>query len=40
MHLQSNLNNFDPALENCVFGAVKITKDSNIDKYKYSGYGI
>ena len=38
--LESNLNNFDPALENCLFGAVKLTKNSNIDKYKYAGYGI
>ena len=38
--LESNLNNFDPALENCLFGAVKLTKNSNIDKYKYTGYGI
>ena len=29
-----------PAVENCLFGAVKITKNSDIDKYKYSGYGI
>ena len=27
-------------LENCLFGAVKLTKNSNIDKYKYTGYGI
>ena len=38
--LESNLNNFDPALENCLFGAVKLTKNSDIDKYKYTGYGI
>ena len=24
-------------LENCVFGAVKLTKNDDIDKYKYSG---
>ena len=29
-----------PTLENCLFGAVKLTKPSDIDKYKYSGYGI
>ena len=28
------------ALENCLFGAFKLTKTSDIDKYKYSGYGI
>ena len=38
--LESNLNNFDPILENCLFGAIKITKNSYIDKYKYSGYGL
>ena len=38
--LKSNLNNFDPTLANFLFGAVKLTKDSDIDKYKYSGYGI
>ena len=27
-------------LENCLFGAIKLTKNSDIDKYKYSGYGI
>ena len=32
--LEANLNNFDPALENCLFAAVKITKNSNGDKYK------
>ena len=29
-----------PTLENCLFGAVKSTKDPDIDKYTYSGYGI
>ena len=27
-------------LENCLFGVVSLTKSNNIDKYKYSGYGI
>ena len=27
-------------LENSLFGAVKLTKNVDIDKYKYSGYGI
>ena len=27
-------------LENCLFGAIKLTKNSDIDKYKYLGYGI
>ena len=29
-----------PALENCLFGSVKLTKNADIDKYGYSGYGI
>ena len=27
-------------MENYLFGAVKLTKNADIDKYKYSGYGI
>ena len=27
-------------LENCLFGAVSLTKNPDIDQYKYSGYGI
>ena len=38
--LESNLNNFDPVLENCLFGAVKLTKNSEINKYKHIWYGI
>ena len=30
----------DPTLENCLFGAVILTKNADIDKYGYSGYGI
>ena len=29
-----------PTLENCLFGAVSLTKNDNTDKYSYSGYGI
>ena len=29
-----------PTLDHCLFGAVILTKNSDIDKYKYSGYGI
>ena len=29
-----------PTLENCLFGAVSLTKNVDIDQYKYSGYGI
>ena len=34
----SNIN--DPTLKNCLFGAVTLTKNADIDKYGYSGYGI
>ena len=27
-------------LENCLFGAVSLTKNADIDKYNYSRYGI
>ena len=26
--------------KNCIFGAVTLTKNADIEKYKYSGYGI
>ena len=29
-----------PALENCLFGAVELTKYVDVDLYKYFGYGI
>ena len=29
-----------PTLENSFFGAVKLVKNIDYDKYKYSGYGI
>ena len=34
-----NISNY-PTLENCLFGAVSLNKNGDIDKYKYSGYGI
>ena len=34
----SNIN--DPTLKNCLFGAVTLTKNADIDKYGYSGHGI
>ena len=30
----------DPTLKNCLFGAVTLTKNADIDKYRHSGYGI
>ena len=29
-----------PLLVNCLFGAVSLTKNADIDKYRYAGYGI
>ena len=34
------INKTDATLENCLFGAVKLTKNDDTDKYKYSGYGV
>ena len=28
----------DFTLNNCLFGSVKLTKNANLGKYKYSGY--
>ena len=36
---RSSNNNY-PTLENALFGAVSLIKNSDIDKCKYSGYGI
>ena len=36
----SSSHNNDPTLKNCLFGAVTLTKNFDIEKYKYSGYGI
>ena len=37
---KDNTTSNDHTLENCLFGTVILTKNSNIDKYGYSGYGI
>ena len=36
----STSNVDDPTLQNCLFGAVTLTKNGDIDKYRYSGYEI
>ena len=38
----TNFHDIDnyPTLTNALFGAVKLTKNADIDKYKYFGYGI
>ena len=36
----SSSHNNDPTLKNCLFGAVTLTKNADIDKYGYSGYRV
>ena len=36
----SSSNDNDPTLKNRLFGAVTLTKNADIEKYGYSGYGI
>ena len=36
----SSSHNDDPTLKRCLFGAVTLTKNADIDKYWYSGYEI
>ena len=36
----SGSNDNDPTLKNCLFGAVTLTKNTDIGKYGYSSYGI
>ena len=39
--ISRNINISDyPTLKNCLCGAVSLTKNADIDKYKYSGYGF
>ena len=38
LYSSSNVN--DPTPKNCLFGGVTLTKNADIDKYEYSGYGI
>ena len=37
---QNYSTNSYPTLENCLFGAVSLTKHADIDQYKYSGHGL
>ena len=36
----SGCHDSNPTLKNCLFGAVTLTKNTDIDKNRYSGYGI
>ena len=38
--LQLRNLNTDFTLVNCLFGSVKLTKNADLDKYKYTGYGM
>ena len=38
--LSSNLNNLNLTLENCLFGAIRLVKNTDIGKYKHLGYAI
>ena len=35
----SGSNDNDPTLKNCLFDAVTLTKNADIEKYGYTGYG-
>ena len=36
----SSSHSSDPTIKNCLFGAVTLTQNADIEKHKYSGYGI
>ena len=36
----SSSHTSNPTIKNCLFGAVTLTKNADIEKCKYSGYGI
>ena len=36
----SSSHDSDPTIKNCLSGTVTLTKNADIEKYKYSGYGI
>ena len=39
--ISKSINNRDyPTMENCLFGEVTLTRNADIDKYRYSGYRI
>ena len=38
--LNSHTINTDCTFRDCLFGALKMTKNSDVEEYKYSGYGI
>ena len=36
----SSYNYDDPTIKNCLFGVVTLAKNADIDKYRYSSYGV
>ena len=40
IYIVHKINKKFTTLKNCLFGVVKLTKNVNIDQYKYSGYSI
>ena len=40
MTTKISIRKLETTLENCLFGSVKLTKNADIDKYRYFGYGI
>ena len=42
LHTRSSFKNLKKyfTLGNCLFGSVELTKNADVYKYKYSGYGI
>ena len=40
INIKDSMTSSDPTLENCLFGAVTLNKNVNINQYGYSGYGI
>ena len=40
LNLQLRNLNTDFTLGNCLFGSTKLTKNADLDKYEYTGYGI
>ena len=40
MNLALLVLKIDPTLKNCLFDAVTLKKNADIEKYGYSGYGI
>ena len=40
LHCASTSHISEPTIKNCLFGAITLTKNADIEKYRYSGYSI